>query len=443
MTSTDEGESLKQERVKARWSILRNALLQKTQTTKHSIHRYAGFQLIRPSSNPDLLQLQQQVQVFHWNDSDTVESNLMKLEVAVLSVSACGTSSERSKLTVFNSPSDKAWISKLKFKVLPPVKLVEERPKDNDPKHCITFLLQPIGGSTKFQVCQYKLQDLSLWTREPLETRLRLEDLITHRRSGVDNTGNICVWDSERSLSFLLFEHLDDFPFLMGARKILELGTGMAGLAAVCLALALVIRDRSKGISDRILDVTLTDGHADGIKNNEINRYLTKLYATATSGPNHPYECLRIRTQLLLWTVDGSTTEHDVVLISDCVHFQEYHAALALTTLRSLRIGGTAIFCQPTRGNSLDNFVALLNVCQRIVDGLKLLSLTWMTHPRLEAEKKKAKEEHQGIFDENLHCPRILLVEKLRGLSSDDCNDFISHQKNRKLTKTRADDYIE
>jgi hypothetical protein len=252
-----------------------------------------------------------------------------------------------------------------------------------------------------------------------------LEDLVSHRTTGVDNTGNICVWDSERTLAYLLYHHFGDLPGLNSPKNILELGTGMAGLAAISLGLCLIQLQKKEKAEP--INIILTDGHSDGVKNNSINQHLTKVFS---SSKDHPYQSLIVSTDVLLWTtIPQSTLEspQDVVLVSDCTHFQNFHAALAVTMLRSLRVGGTAIFCQPKRGNSLENFCTLLKIPQ--IDGLA--SLEWWTHSILEESHKQALQQHSDVYDQNLHRPKILLVTKLRELTDSDCQQFVSHQKSR------------
>ena len=346
---------------------------------------------------------------------------------------------------------------------------------------------------------------LSLCTREPRaekKVKLSLSDLVSHRyNQGVDNTGNICVWDSEKTLSYLLYHHWEDFQIsnissvinssndndIDGQRfRILELGTGMAGLSGVALGLRLAATSNKLMVSThpqslasatakhkKIIDVLLTDGNPTGVKNNMINQYLTSLYASAqqqlhrqnqqvagngqsnnlpshSNGSQllHPYSCLDVNCQKLLWTVDlpehdtvSAISNYDVLLISDCTHFQNFHAALAVTTLRSLKVGGTAIFCQPSRGKSLENFCRMIEAPPKNSpegngdDSGPLISTRWFPqcHPILEEKHQEALRMHAGtdVYDESLHRPKIWIVTKLREITSDDQQRFISVQESR------------
>ena len=125
--------------------------------------------------------------------------------------------------------------------------------------------------------------------------------------------------------------------------------------------------------------------------------------------------------------------KQDILLVSDCVHFQNFHAALATTTLRCLKVGASAIFCQPTRGPSLDNFYNLLQTaisndnCDEPI-AASLLSCSWISHPVIDEKHNQAVSQFHDVYDANLHHPKILVVTKLRELSADDITGFIAYQ---------------
>ena len=561
----------KKDRAKARWSILRNALLRKAadekyqeHNQKHSIHRFPGYQLLKPLPEDEVKAsikriMDSSLQVFDYQkevqesaaaglsstttlveNSDTYDDEkklkfwfLEKLEIAILAL--CAAHPKGCCLQVKNVPSTQVsegdgyedfWIEEIKIicqqqsdiNVLVVNNGEKKKTKndgssdDDDSTSSVVLLVQEGKASKNYHCCQYQLDEqCSLWTREPRNdgNKLSLQDLITHRsNNGVDNTGNICIWDSERTLSYLLYNDYEslledkvDWWYRHSASvksleqlsssssssssqfRILELGTGMAGLAAITLGLRIVQLQRQQQRQkqqqsdpklEKEIHVTLTDGHADGVKNNKVNQYLTRLYSQNfafqdkegdAKNHQHPYHQLDITSKVLLWTtdlLDGETAtstsfQYDIVLISDCVHFQNFHSALTITTLRSLKVGGKAIFCQPTRGSSLENFCALLQPVNRNDELIeqqgkafkaaekenyaiavndnghddKLVNMGFYQHSIIEEHHRKALNENNGDYDENLHYPKLLIVTKLRELTQQDCDRFISSQEQR------------
>ena len=266
--------------------------------------------------------------------------------------------------------------------------------------------------------------------------------------------GNICVWDSERTLAYLLYNHFEDFIVACGDdtrdniitgdnlhHNILELGTGMAGLAAVALGLRIGM-ERQKTpatpLKDRHISITLSDGNPNGVKNNMVNQYLTRSYSQLK--PDHPYQFLDVTCKLLLWSTempltgedDETNNRSDIILVSDCTHFQNFHAALAITMIRCLKVKGAAIFCQPTRGDSLDNFVQLLNSSSSsVTEHGPLVSCRWWSHPVIEQKHQESISKYKDIYDESLHRPKILLVTKARDMTEEDRLEFMVQQKAR------------
>jgi len=546
--------SARKELVKARWGILRNALLQGShqhqQKRQHSIHRFSGYNLLEarpahsdsfPSESEAFIRRNEKLLTeYHRSSFENLETKnndgIDQLEIAILAFAACfpkGKCMRIISLTKYTKESfdsvaaahlSDSWLEPIKHRCQPSVNVwkvserLEERKEAKDNTSMIavvtTILVQESSTSTKYQALVYDLDsetitnelnshetankannwnsssvdgtDISnrhiIWTREPRETRLSLDDLVSHRKNnGVDNTGNICVWDSERTLAYLLYHHFDDFcsgtdsdneskiliptnfldceetPRLQAGNRerhpvfrILELGTGMAGLSAVAFGLRLAMqrqdkdgentKEHEKRMATKAIHVTLTDGNPNGVKNNAVNQYLTQLDSLTLSQHNDTYSHyldLDVKCEKLLWTTDlrigkDTRSDQDLVLVSDCVHFQNFHAALATTTLRCLRVGASAIFCQPTRGPSLDNFFKLLSTAVSNTDSsgsISLLSLAWMTHPIIERKHKEARLQHWDVYDENLHQPKILVLTKMREIAEDDVTRFVTCQR--------------
>lgn len=429
---TERGRSeLKTDRAKARWSILRNALLHKAQSTSqqhnHSIHRFAGYQLLSAKAAVEQAVIDPVLKHFEFRAKHSFDHNIKNLETAILALAACYPKGKC--IEIRNCETAATEIIPMVKERLQPVVHIAVIEDKNPAESIIALVQEKSSAMTKYACRQYVLdQKCSLFTREPVETRLSLHDLVSHRTTGVDNTGNICVWDSEQTLAYLLYHHLEDFVALTSIQdsmcRVLELGTGMAGLAAISLGLRL---PQQTDDSHKTIHITLTDGHADGVENNSINQYLTKAYCS--NDETHPYHSLAVAAQVLLWTTEAESTlpPQDVALVSDCTHFQNFHAALAITMLRSLRVGGIALFCQPNRGASLENFVSLLTTTS--IDDL--VRLEWIKHPRIEQAHRKALNEMKNVYDENLHHPRLLVVTKLRDLTVEDREAFVLHQKIR------------
>ena len=530
---------------KARWAILRNALLfQSTQRQQrqHSIHRFSGYNLLEarqvesdskfPEYGSSNVQIRSLLTEFRWEDKKNPSKNIDQLEIAILALSSCFPEGKCMRIVSTikagngSSPFSASCIEAIKNRCQPCVcvwKVCEGLENDGEFEDDVstvtmitTLLVRESSSSPKYRTVSYTFDskkyglnenstrerngenggNLSIintthpihfhtvWTREPREARLSLDDLISHRKNnGVDNTGNICVWDSERTLSYLLYHHIGDFftlkPFGSHNRMstihadifkdekmqshagdrngskihILELGSGMAGLSAMALGFRLAIHQNFEGgkliVDDRNenkvskrykrIQIMLTDGNPSGVKNNAVNQYLTKLNSEMRwkkTGKYSPYLDLDIHCETLLWTTDldvekNSINDQDIVLGSDCVHFQNFHAALAITALRHLRVRASAIFCQPSRGQSLKNFYNLLitaTLDKETSGSDSLLTCRWISHPIIDEKHHEASLKYKNVYDKDLHKPKILVVTKLRELTKKDQICFMSYQ---------------
>jgi SAM-dependent methyltransferase len=256
------------------------------------------------------------------------------------------------------------------------------------------------------------------------------------------------------------------------------------------------------------MDIVITDGHPKSVENNSICSKLTHdlYYSNDNKDDNNNKEkevedkeckkqnlsselccyCCSIQTKLLLWKANeegmkecqallkkkkknnnnnndhnsdsNSDTEpnyFDVVLVSDCTHFIEFHSGLIATIGRLLRVGGVCILCQPKRGKSLDQFIELIHTmnhsCNRDGDGdvnvhkndndtcthndiataatatatatptkrLFELNLYNDYNERISNQHKDYLERKDDTYDENIHYPLILILRKLREYNED------------------------
>eukprot|EP00571_Detonula_confervacea_P007456 CAMPEP_0172314910 /NCGR_PEP_ID=MMETSP1058-20130122/23496_1 /TAXON_ID=83371 /ORGANISM="Detonula confervacea, Strain CCMP 353" /LENGTH=458 /DNA_ID=CAMNT_0013028863 /DNA_START=78 /DNA_END=1451 /DNA_ORIENTATION=+ len=266
------------------------------------------------------------------------------------------------------------------------------------------------GHKVKFITREAKEKQQTNQQSQKSTIQSRVEALMSHRNYGVDNTGNVRVWDAEGTLAgFLLSVVLDGDDVLGGdclsdlrknlrsiltdtsmkdtarGRKatcnLLELGAGQAGLAGLAMASASnnhnCSHDTERTTQMKPLHVVLTDGHPKCVENNETCAKMIPKSEVVSR--------VRIEAHLLLWDssskgadaccqitkvaanpqqVNNGATDkglYQLCLASDCVHFQEFHDGLLTTIARTLAVGGIALLCQPKRGTSLLNFMTLID----------------------------------------------------------------------------------
>ena len=293
-----------------------------------------------------------------------------------------------------------------------------------------------------------------------------MRGLLSHRLHGVDNTGQACVWDSESTLTYCLLaptvvnSHMNDAvagdagrnitppPFPLGMDNILslavatvpassgntaipkrlrviELGAGMAGLCGLSLA-AFGIQNAF----DVDIDLTLTDGHPDAVRSNRICAALTSQLHADANANGDPSNRSHISCQRLLWK-DGDDGVEDcraltnngqdryrLCLASDCVHFQEFHAALIATIGRLLDVGGVCLLCQPRRADSLENFMKVVdavNTCSAAeTSAVFEMKVYERYNQRLwDLHQKELAKGDDGIYDPDIHYPLLLVLRKV------------------------------
>lgn len=467
--SDEAANAERQARVKARWGLLRQALLgggAKDRDTKvggctnnteqHSMHSFPGFQVL----DRTIL-----------SHDDGAVRVVMNNDTAILSTNEC------------DSDSD-AW------------DIVQYTYTSTNTGHKVQFHTRE--AATKQHEKSTTIQS-------------RMEALLSHRNYGVDNTGNVRVWDAEGTLGgFLLSLVMDnddgvketeeDDEQLLDLKKVLrstllttystrqettmsscnllELGSGQAGLCGLAMATASSSDNCNQTDSNKMimkpLHIVLTDGHPKCVKNNEV---CTKLL---------PQSCKAIvETHMLLWdsssckganachqinklvqsaslssTAKVDTTTDDegqyhLCVASDCVHFQEFHDGLLTTIARTLAVNGIALLCQPTRGTSLQNFMDLVDAVndthsttatnETSIDGpLFLMTLYEDFHPKVSEMHKsllfKATDGTNNTtlqcssspYDPNWHRPLLLVLQKLRTY-----NEEIDGEISRRHVKRR------
>lgn len=255
---------------------------------------------------------------------------------------------------------------------------------------------------------------------------ISLEELTSHHRDHeIDNTGNVCVWDCEKSLLWALLKTSQQ-----KFDRVVELGAGMAGLVALGLA-----------ASKRTSHVVVTDGNAGSLQSNRSHLRLAEI------SPTSRFEC-SFETLLLPWALEAAEEGTafrdlkqrpvDLAVVSDCTHFERYHGHLLWTLIQSTVVGGQIWMCHPNRGRTLERFLEIVRLLVS-PETLRTASTptptsTW--DPLLTLEEKtfaEINEKHQRFEKENphyrsdVHRPRFFSMVKLRKATETDRLLIIDH----------------
>lgn len=338
-------------------------------------------------------------------------------------------------------------------------------------------------------------------TRERREcSKVRIEELMSHVHYGVDNTGNTKVWDCSNVIAASIMgntarlrrdenefdNNTNDFhllvreplqfstktPFVglenilslaiprMGnggkVLKVVELGGGMAALPSLFLASlsSCTMNEPNKTFEGLpFIDVTITDGHPNAVENNEacisnskqlssMNnvRCKTMLWKANAEGEA---ECKSLRQEYMFRHGMSSSkicpefeSGFDLIVVSDCIHFTDFHADLGVTIGRLLRVGGVCLLCQPCRGMSLKKFIDLVEALNRNEgDGpLFQIDLHKYYYPDIAKQHKKIVQMDGGRhcgYNPDIHYPLLLTMKKLRPYKEgDDTIAALHHVKN-------------
>lgn len=201
---------------------------------------------------------------------------------------------------------------------------------------------------------------------------------------GYNNTGNICVWPSEETLTAFVLEHIFEYKNLW----VLELGGGMTSLSGLMIA----------KYGNPFL-VHLSDGNALSVEN--VKRSLRL----------NDFNCFT-KASVLKW--ESHKTRHEaeremysLILSADCLFFDESREALvdAIDFYLSPTKDAKALIMAPRRGQTLESFIAqaenrhlkckiIENYCESI----------WNKHLEL---KQIAHD-----YNEDIHYPLLIILEK-------------------------------
>ncbi|XP_050310881.1 calmodulin-lysine N-methyltransferase isoform X2 [Anthonomus grandis grandis] len=192
---------------------------------------------------------------------------------------------------------------------------------------------------------------------------------------GFNNTGNVCIWPSEETLSYYVCLNLTLFE----GKRVLELGGGMSCLAGVFVA--------KYSAAARVL---LTDGNKTSVENVSAILECNK------------FSC-RTECEVLKWgQPDPARRQFDAILSADCLFFDDARVDFINCLSSRLAPGGFALVMAPRRGSTLDSFVS-----QSEARGLRCKRV--MNYSEVVWEKRLALMSHCD-YNDNIHYPVLIEV---------------------------------
>lgn len=193
---------------------------------------------------------------------------------------------------------------------------------------------------------------------------------------GFNNTGNVCIWPSEETLTYYIMSNLG----LFADKTVIELGGGMSCLAGMFCAKYSCAKH-----------VALTDGNRTSVDNVQISIYGNDLVC--------PVEC-----RVLKWGQCDLNVGFDVVLCADCLFFDDARADLVKALWCLLNVEGVALIMAPKRGHTLNTFIAQ---CGEI--GFKYKTI--INYDRIVWEKHLALLDNSE-YDQDIHYPILIELTK-------------------------------
>jgi predicted nicotinamide N-methyase len=218
---------------------------------------------------------------------------------------------------------------------------------------CIKIIYKGLNNNYKDQIQNFQqveiIKPLDELISQSLNNENSNEDILDFYSEKVDNTGNVQIWPSEETLAIYCLLNKNLFE----NKNIIELGSGYSGLCGLIIA---------KNIP-KINEICITDGNSkciEGVRNNIKINFPISQYEN-----EYDYLKSKIKEKVLLWdrrllNYDFSDNyKFDIILLSDCLFFKNYHIDLVYTLDFLLSEKGTCYFVAPPRGKTLDSFIQI------------------------------------------------------------------------------------
>ncbi|XP_030759807.1 calmodulin-lysine N-methyltransferase [Sitophilus oryzae] len=201
---------------------------------------------------------------------------------------------------------------------------------------------------------------------------------------GFNNTGNVCIWPSEETLSYYACSNLDIFK----NRNVLELGGGMSCLAGLFVA---------KYASPKT--VLVSDGNKTSVDNVRAILQCNEFSC--------PTDCA-----ILKWGEPrGSRRLYDVIVSADCLFFDDARRDFVECLYEYLAPEGLGLVMAPQRGSTLDSFMIQSEnrglICRKI---MRYDDVVW---------ERRLELLDQCEYNDNIHYPVLVEVTKREAYSKE------------------------
>lgn len=226
---------------------------------------------------------------------------------------------------------------------------------------------------------------------------------------GVDNTGNVRVWDAEQLLLLHLTQLIGRRELVLDGLRVLELGGGMTGLCGLGLA----------RYNPSIATVVVTDGHPLCVRNQTVCIEMNKsLDLRASQSDSSCLPMATTKSRLLRWSAgdkygdlanillseDGAP--FDLVVAADCLFFRDFHEDLLWILRSALAATGVIYLLQPRRGDSMEMFL-------KMAAPFFAVEIKVDFSPEITQRAAAASQDPASGFTSDVHLPILLTLRHL------------------------------
>jgi len=269
--------------------------------------------------------------------------------------------------------------------------------------------LIPMLSRAEFMMYTIAPNTCDVFTRErPRSMGVGAKGLLSNIiHDGIDNTGNVRVWEAEQILLIYLSSIVQNGELELLGKSVLELGGGMTGLCGLGLARLC----RRRGIGN--VRVTITDGHPDSVRNQKVCISMNDTVDLRAYLPPAP-----VTASLLRWSlgdkhgdlerlrVENGQERFDFILAADCLFFQDFHDDLLWLLDNALaEMNGVVYLLQPRRGDTMAKF---LEKASQVFEA----DVQENFCDEITAQLSRASAEPNSGFCANVHTPILVKLKR-------------------------------